>query len=148
MKNAINVIPDRVAQRALTHSDLDPHGCRISRYSVASHGYAQIGWNDLNGRRCGTTAHRAAWVAVNGQIPEGMTVDHTCKQRRCVNPAHLRLLTNYENARRTSGRDWPIGECANGHSNSNLRVVDGGRHVKCGICNDESKRRYQEKRAS
>lgn len=89
-----------------------------------------------------TTAHRAAWVAVNGLIPAGLTIDHTCKNRRCVNPTHLRALPNYENARRTSGRDWELGECLNGHPNSELRREPGGR-LRCRECKAESQRRYR-----
>ncbi len=66
-------------------------------------------------------AHRASWEHVNGEVPVGMTLDHECKVKRCVNPEHLRLLPNFENARRTDGRDWPLGECVNGHSNEHLR---------------------------
>lgn len=91
-------IPTAVAQRALECWDADENGCWISKYSVASHGYAQIGWR-VDGKCYATTAHRAAWVHRNGQIPQGMTVDHRCHTRRCVNPDHLRLLTNEENAR-------------------------------------------------
>lgn len=83
-------IPDRVAARAATKYVEDERGCWISTYSVASHGYAQIGWQDPGYRQV-VTAHRAAWVYHNGrQIPEGNTVDHLCKERRCVNPGHLR----------------------------------------------------------
>lgn len=47
-----------------------------------------------------TTAHRAAWVGANGrQVPDGLTVDHICHVRLCVNPMHLRLRTNIDNAR-------------------------------------------------
>ena len=136
-------IPDRVAKRAGTSYVEDENGCWISTYSVASHGYAQIGWQD-GGHRQVVVAHRASWVYANdGQIPEGMTIDHTCKVKRCVNPAHLRLLTNFENARRTSGRDWPTGQCAHGHSNSEL-VFRGGKW-KCRTCSAEWQRRYREK---
>lgn len=97
---------------------ISPTGCHQSTYSVTSAGYAQIGWQPSGESNKGTTAHRAAWTAVYGPIPDGLTVDHLCKNRRCVNVEHLRLLTNFENARRTHGRDWPIGngECINGHS--------------------------------
>ncbi len=43
------------------------------------------------------TAHRAAWVFENGQIPEGALVLHKCHVRRCVNPSHLYLGTNSDN---------------------------------------------------
>lgn len=40
-----------------------------------------------------TGAHRAAWLALRGAIPEGLVIDHTCRNRACVNIAHLRLVT-------------------------------------------------------
>lgn len=103
------VIPDRVALRALRAFEVDGNGCHISTYSVGSHGYAQIGWQEGPRHRM-TTAHRAAWVAVHGQILQGMTVDHLCRRQRCVNVAHLRLLTNLENARDNSqAHRWAAG---------------------------------------
>lgn len=133
------IIPDRVAERAATRFVVDVDGCRISTYSTASHGYAQVGWQD-KGYRQMVTAHRAAWVYATGeQIPEGMTIDHLCKVRPCVNTDHLRVMTNYENARRTAGRDWPLGECVNGHSNEYLAWFNG--RVHCSICRTGTCRR-------
>lgn len=43
-------------------------------------------------------AHRAAYELANGPIPAGMMVDHRCRNRGCVNPDHLRLATNKQNA--------------------------------------------------
>lgn len=120
-------IPERVAQRAYENAERNEDGCWVSNYSTGSHGYAQIGWAIPKEMRRGRSknemvlAHRAAWVHVNGQLPLGMTLDHICKVRRCVNPDHLRLLPNFENARRVNGMDWPMGQCANGHPNSLLR---------------------------
>lgn len=141
-------IPEAVALRAFTRWRRGAKGCRISSYSTASHGYAQVGWLAMEtGRMTGTTAHRAAWVHVHGQIPTGMTVDHrsTC-DRRCVNVKHLRLLTNFENGRRTFGRDWPVGQCINGHPNSELIVADGGRRIRCRICRRDYNRTYRQRR--
>lgn len=143
-------VPARVALRAFERVEVDENGCWISTYSVASHGYAQIGWQDAGSRHV-VLAHRAAWVHVNGQMPLGMTLDHTCKVRRCVNPAHLRVLPNFENARRIGGMDWPMGECANGHSTALLRQVGGKRTksgaprqgVGCAECYRLYQRRYQ-----
>ena len=102
-------IPARVAERAATRYIEDVNGCRISTYSVGSHGYAQIGWQ-ASGKIQTTTAHRAAWVHAHGRQPVS-TIDHrpTC-DRRCVNPDHLRELTNTENGRRNGAdRDYPLG---------------------------------------
>lgn len=137
-------IPGRVAARAASRFSEDPSGCLVSLYSVASHGYAQVGWKGEMGMT-GTTAHRAAWVHHRGQIPDDMTVDHVCKNRRCVNVAHLRLLTNFENARRTAGRDWKLGQCINGHPNEHLHVRPNGR-TRCTRCNADYQRAYRDRK--
>ena len=134
-------IPQRVQDRAISRYVLDTErGCHISTYSVGSHGYAQIGWSE-GGVRTVTLVHRVVYAAARGPIPEGMTVDHMCKQRRCCNHDHLRLLSNYENARRTSGRDWPVGQCSNGHPNSMLHRQRGGRTV-CAPCLQVSREQW------
>jgi len=142
-------IPARVAARAAERFFLATDtGCHISTYSVGSHGYAQIGWNDPGIRQV-VGAHRAAWVDTHGQIPAGMTIDHTCKEKRCVRVDHLRMLDNYENGRRTDGRDWPLGQCANGHPNSELVLVGNGAktpRLRCSKCRAVHSARYEAKR--
>lgn len=49
-------------------------------------------------------AHRHAFGALARPIPPGMEIDHVCRTRACVNPAHLRLATSTENKRYTGGR--------------------------------------------
>lgn len=140
-------IPLRVITRATQRFVLDPStGCHVSTYSTGSHGYAQIGWWDrIKGGSVMTLVHRVVWEDAFGEIPEGMTVDHMCKRRACCNVEHLRLLSNFENARRTSGRDWPVGRCINGHPNSELHTQPNGRRV-CRPCHNDSQRRYTDKR--
>ena len=143
-------VPERVTLRAVANIDVQPDGCWISLYSVASHGYSQIGWQDAGSRHV-VLGHRAAWASVHGQVPLGMTIDHTCKVRRCVNPSHLRLLPNYENARRTYGKDWPMGYCANGHDSTHLEVTTcaanaSGRTTRCKTCTQASRKRYQDRK--
>lgn len=49
------------------------------------------------------TAHRFAYTLTNGEIPDGLEVDHTCHQELCVNPAHLRLATGKQNKENRKG---------------------------------------------
>ena len=127
-------IPKRVMDRAYSKTVTAVTGCWISTYSTGSHGYAQVGWKN-SGERHMVLAHRAVWERFNGRVPVGMSLDHLCRERRCVNPAHLRLLENFENARRTSGANWELGQCANGHPNSMLEIQHE-RRAKSGVRRD------------
>lgn len=140
------VIPERVLDRAAHRIVIDPEtGCHISTYSVGSHGYAQVGWNDKTGKPRMVLCHRAAWIRAHGEpIPDGMTVDHLCHNRRCVNPEHLRLLSNYENARRIFPDDWPLGLCRHGHPASATRNYYGKR--RCSICYRQEQDAYNKRR--
>ncbi len=46
-------------------------------------------------------AHRAAYLFEKGSLPKGMEIDHICKVRNCVNPAHLEAVTRRENVLRS-----------------------------------------------
>lgn len=136
-------IPARVQERAATKWE-QSGDCWMSTYSCGRHGYAQIGWK-ADGSNHTVLAHRASWEHHMGPVPAGYTLDHLCKVKRCVNPAHLRILPNYENARRTNGRDWPLGQCAHGHPNSRIRVQPSGKRV-CSDCKPIWQARYDAKR--
>jgi hypothetical protein len=45
-------------------------------------------------------AHRWIWETLHGELPEDIVVDHLCRNRACVRPAHLEPKTNTENMRR------------------------------------------------
>lgn len=130
------IIPERVYERVIRWADRDETtGCLVSRYSVGSHGYSQVGWSHDDGRTV-TLCHRAVWQYLHGPIPDGYTVDHeVCRNRQCCEATHLRLITNLDNARRNkAGRDWPIGngECIRGHGSEHWR--ERGTVRKKGYC--------------
>lgn len=131
-------IPAAVALRAYAGHTVNEDGCWISVYSATSRGYAQVGWHDAGKTRM-VLAHRASWVHINGQMPVGMTLDHTCHTKRCVNPDHLRLLTNEQNARRGALDidDVPIGECLHGHGPERMLPTQRmlrGRSITVNVC--------------
>ncbi len=139
-------IPARVAERAATSIIVDENGCHISTYSLGSHGYAQIGWNDDEGHRHMTTAHRASWVHHTGLQPLD-TIDHLCHVRRCVNGAHLRDIPNEQNARRNRGdASGDLSTCLNGHSSPYVqRKRDGRLSSTCIECERDRTRRTRAK---
>lgn len=69
-------------------------GCWLWTGAISDTGYGNF-W-----LRGGTVlAHRYSW-ARSRALPFGMTLDHLCRVRRCVNPAHLEPVTQAENNRR------------------------------------------------
>ena len=71
-----------------------------------------------NGRRSTRGAHRYAYELVRGPIPVGMEIDHVCRNKLCVNPSHLEVVTHRENNLRAGG--WATAHanathCPQGH---------------------------------
>lgn len=88
--------PLEVCIRACTRVRRDGE-CIESTYALGSHGYPQVPTR-FEGRTRMVLAHRLMWELCRGPIPDGLTVDHECHNRRCINPDHLRLLTHSQNA--------------------------------------------------
>lgn len=128
------VLPERFTAKTATET-----GCIVWTGAVNSKGYGCFAIN-----RVSQLAHRVAYEAVHGPIPEGMTLDHLCRVRNCVNVDHLEVVTLRENTRRA--RALTIGdECSNGHrigSSSDLYVRERG-GTECQACvRERNARRY------
>jgi hypothetical protein len=70
-------------------------GCWLWLGPLNGHGYGRI---HHAGRQ--RQAHRVVYESHRGPIPIGLELDHLCRVRSCVNPAHLEAVSGWENRRR------------------------------------------------
>ncbi len=124
-------------------------GCWLWTACVFHHGYGQF--MAIRGSKY---AHRYSYELAHGAIPAGMEAHHICKNRACVNPAHLELLSKSDHARlhasiqdrtrfRVPRKNKTLKtHCCHGHEltpeNTRVRVSNGWR--SCKTC---EKQRYQ-----
>jgi hypothetical protein len=123
-------------------------GCYIWMGNLSWNGYGSIkvGYKS-EGNRKTEWAHRAAYEYFVGPIPKGMDLDHKCRVRCCVNPAHLEPVTRSENNKRgllpsiIRARAASKTHCKRGHplSGDNLYIGTGNRRV-CRTCKGDWQR--------
>ncbi|MDT0223491.1 HNH endonuclease signature motif containing protein [Gordonia sp. AC31] len=106
-------------------------GCWLWRGSSTIWGYGQF-----NHSHPGLTkrAHKLSWESSNGPVPDGLVLDHLCRNRMCVRPDHLEPVTNRENVLRGVGITAQNARrelCVNGHQLDDRRL--------CSTC---QKRKY------
>lgn len=132
-----------IAERLMAAVEIDPDtGCwlwtHLSRYRD---GYGQIRFKGTKHK-----AHRLSYETFVGPIPDGLVLDHLCRVRHCINPAHLEPVTQAENLRRGMAPahiTHRTGVCQRGHviTGYNAQRQVGG-WTNCRECRNASKRRY------
>ena len=96
-------------------------------------GYGMICWNKRE-----TPAHRVVYEQEVGPIPAGLVIDHLCRVRHCMNPAHMEIVTIGQNTLRGVGPSAVNARsthCKRGHPFDEANTIhrsDGGR--RCRTC--------------
>lgn len=141
------VVTNHAMSRFWSHVDRStgPDGCWTWT------GYREKGYGRffLDQAHRSVRAHRLAYEQGRGPIPDGLQLDHLCRNRACVNPAHLEPVTQRTNILRgasPSALNAQKTHCPNGHSYSedNVRVTQDG-YRECRTCRrDWSLTRYHQ----
>jgi hypothetical protein len=112
--------------------------------SLNDKGYGQIMVGGGHGRPI--HAHRIMYELIHGPIPDGLVIDHLCRNRWCQNPLHLEAVTNKENILRGNG--WAglharKTHCPSGHAYEGENIIWWKGQRKCRTC---TRAREREKR--
>ena len=120
-------------------------GCWLwLKYIAQDTGYGKL---TVDGRQL--YAHRVYYERHRGPIPEGLVIDHLCRVRNCVNPAHLEVVTRGENTLRgetPSGINSRKTHCPQGHPLSGDNLYRWKNKRQCNICRLRRAREQQRER--
>jgi hypothetical protein len=87
----------------------------------------------------GGYVHRLAYEAANGPIPDGLELDHLCRNRACYNVLHLEPVTHAENMRR--GFWGSKTECPQGHPYDDENTIRSAAGRGCRECKNARRRK-------
>jgi hypothetical protein len=140
---ARTALPGKTTEEKLQRNHVVDGDCWRWTGAHTPQGYGQL---NVEGKL--VAVHRLAYEAWVTQIPDGLEIDHLCRVRDCINPAHLEPVTHAENLRRaTEART----ACKNGHpfAGENVRITtrgDGRTYRACLACRRASQRAYKARR--
>jgi hypothetical protein len=126
-----------------------PDGCWLWTSGVSTKGYGQFHIRAGKGSYKNVLAHRFSYELAQGPIPEGLELDHLCRQRSCVNPYHLEAVTQKENLSRGEGacaKNARKTFCVNGHKFDESNTLYNKKGRACRTCVNKNTREYRRKK--
>lgn len=85
-------------------------------------------------------AHIVTYEELVGVVPDGLELDHLCRNRSCVNPEHLEAVTHHENVLRgASALHHRTGRCGRGHDLSEHGYQRKDGRLNCRECRREKR---------
>lgn len=125
-------LPERILERARAEAVEGLVECVLTARLPQNHGYAKLSWRDGDHVHA-VLLHRAAWTALRGPIPGGMTIHHRCHVRLCVNVDHMELVPHAINARMNrealaDPNELRPDRCVNGHGPEDWYPAPEPRH--------------------
>jgi len=142
-----------LVERFMEKVEIDPDsGCwNWTGSTHAETGYGSFWRGKITpaGNHCPERAHRVSYELHVGPISEGLQLDHLCRNRRCVNPAHLEPVTNRENALRGIGAcavNARKTHCVHGHEFTAANTIARINGRRCRTCTNLRAR--QQRRAA
>lgn len=123
--------------RSLSKYTISDTGCWEYAGGRSATGYGKVAVKLADGRSSTVNAHRAFYEALVGPIPEGLQLDHLCRNPSCVRPDHMEPVTGRVNTIRGWAASHPA--CPQGHlyTAANTRWVKGPagyRYRRCRAC--------------
>ncbi|MGP9582309.1 HNH endonuclease signature motif containing protein [Brachybacterium sp. AOP35-5H-19] len=128
-------------ERFFSKLTASPSGCWEWTATRDRYGYGKF-WDGSRKVK----AHRWAYEHLVGPIPSGLVIDHKCRNRSCVNPAHMETVTNAENLRRRRPDMDEV--CANGHPRTaESTYMAKGKYRNCRVCSSPAFRSSKSRKA-
>lgn len=145
-----------VLSRIKSRINITSSGCWEWQGPKSHNGYGVLSLPQNLKELLGSRVHRITYQIYVGDIPEGLQLDHLCRNRPCVNPQHVEPVTAKENIRRgetgkhNKHRGWLYQRmttaCVHGHpyDEKNTRIYKGKKD--CRECDRIRSRKKTEKR--